>query len=447
MKGMMYTMYQLNQLTNRIHALQDELIAYRRDFHKYAETGWLEMRTASLIASKLTQLGYEVLTGKAVCDESSRMSVPSQNVLDAHYQWALSHGADPNFLPHVKDGFTGVIGILHCGEGPVVALRFDMDALGVLEDETPTHTPFQEGFSSISKGVMHACGHDVHMSIGLGVATVLSEQKEQLSGTIKLIFQPAEEGVRGAKSIVAKGHLDDVDYIFASHVLPSPDTQIHICPGISGTLATSKFNATFTGSPAHAGLSPQSGNNALLAAATAVLNLHAIPRHSEGASRINVGTLHAGTDRNVICSTAKMELEVRGTTEKINTYMEQSVRNILTSSAMMHHCTLQLELAGHAPSIQSSKELADWVRTICIEKLSLHATLPCDMSFSEDFACMTQRVLANNKQACFTGIQVPCSASLHSNHFDVSEDCLSVGVLYYTGVILELLANSQLPLA
>lgn len=427
------------EIKQRIDFIENELIAYRRDFHKYAETGWLEMRTSSLIAAKLTKLGYDVLTGKNVCDERTRMSVPAQTILDSHYQWAIRTGADLTYLPDTKDGFTGVIEILHCGDGPVVALRFDIDALGVLEEQEEHHKPFHEDFCSITEGVMHACGHDVHMSIGLGTAILLSEQKEHLHGTIKLIFQPAEEGVRGAKSIVQKGHLDDVDYVLSSHVLPSFDSNIHICPGISGTLATTKLNATFTGTPAHAGLSPQNGNNALLAAATAVLNIHAIPRHSDGSSRINVGTLHAGTDRNVICSTAKMELEVRGQTETINAYMEQYVQNILTCAGQMHNCTVQIEVAGYTPSIQSSEQLANHIRTICTNKLSLDVTPPCEMSFSEDFACMTQHVLSKGKQACFTGIQVPCNASLHSSNFDVSEDCIKVGVLYYTGVLLDLL--------
>ena len=111
-----------------------------------------------------------------------------------------------------------MIGILRCGEGPTVAMRFDIDALGVFEEHDPSHRPAKEGFNSVNEGFMHACGHDGHATIGLGVAKVLMSIKDQLHGTVKLIFQPAEEGVRGAKSIVDNGHLDGVDYLIGSHV-------------------------------------------------------------------------------------------------------------------------------------------------------------------------------------------------------------------------------------
>ena len=113
---------------------------------------------------------------------------------------------------------TGVIGLLHCGEGPTVAMRFDIDALGVFEESGECHLPAREGFASVNEGFMHACGHDGHAAIGRGVARVLMEIRCRLHGTVKLIFQPAEEGVRGAKAIVEKGHLDDVQYLLGSHI-------------------------------------------------------------------------------------------------------------------------------------------------------------------------------------------------------------------------------------
>ena len=125
----------------------EELISLRRDLHKYAEGGWLEMRTSSLIARRLTDLGYEVLVGEQVCQKDSRMGVPAQAVLDEAYDRAIAQGADPEFLPYTKDGMTGVIGILRCGEGPTVAMRFDIDALGVIESNEADHRPAAEGFA------------------------------------------------------------------------------------------------------------------------------------------------------------------------------------------------------------------------------------------------------------------------------------------------------------
>ena len=149
---------------DRIKTMSDEmagdLTAQRRDFHKYAEPGWFEMRTSSIIARKLTELGYEVLVGDQVCKKDSRMGVPSEEKLEEQYERAVAQGADPEFVKYTKGGMTGVIGILRCGEGPTVAMRFDIDALGVFEEHDPSHRPAKERFNSVNEGFMHACGHD-----------------------------------------------------------------------------------------------------------------------------------------------------------------------------------------------------------------------------------------------------------------------------------------------
>ncbi|MCY6370721.1 M20/M25/M40 family metallo-hydrolase [Clostridium ganghwense] len=182
--------------------IENKVIKYRRDFHKHPEGGWTEFRTASLIARKLIELGYEIKLGREVIDNDSRMEVPDDRELEKNYIRALEQGADKELIQSLKGGFTGVVGILSNGVGPNIALRFDIDALEIQESEDKEHFPVNKRFSSINKNVMHACGHDGHAAVGLGVAEVLSEIKEQLNGTIKLIFQPAEEGVKGAKSMV-----------------------------------------------------------------------------------------------------------------------------------------------------------------------------------------------------------------------------------------------------
>ncbi len=154
---------------------------------------------------------------------------------------------------------------------------------------------------------------DGHAAIGLGLAEVLVGLRDCLSGTVKLIFQPAEEGVRGAKAMVAAGVVEGVDALLGLHLYSGWPTG-RVVPGKGGFLATSKFDAYFTGAPAHAGGAPQLGRNAMLAAATAVLNLHAIPRHADGVTRINVGRLIAGQGRNVIAPTAYLAIETRGAT-------------------------------------------------------------------------------------------------------------------------------------
>ena len=330
-------------------SMEHELSAKRRDFHKYAESGWLEMRTSSLVARELTDLGYEVLVGEDVCDRETRMGVPEEDVLEKAYQRAIEQGGDPQFLPATRGGMTGVIGILRCGEGPTMAMRFDIDALGVIESEEADHVPCQLGFASINNGSMHACGHDAHTTFGLGVAKVLMQIKDQLHGTVKLIFQPAEEGVRGAKSIVAKGHLDGVQYFLGSHVTKrvAGKENVDVIPGASGTLATCKYDVVYHGKNAHAGGVPHMGCNALQAACAAVMQLYGIPRHGSGASRINVGTLHAGTGRNVIADIAKMEIEVRGANTEINNYMCEFAEKILRNTAETYGCKGNFEAGAN----------------------------------------------------------------------------------------------------
>ena len=153
------------EIMKRADALAPELVKLRRDFHKYPELGWMEMRTTSIVASCLKESGCDqVLVGKEVCKAEARMGVPSEALLEDHYEEVKEQeGTVSEYLPYTREGFTGVIGILHCGEGPVVALRFDMDALPVLESSEESHLPVREGFVSCKRGVMHACGHDIQL--------------------------------------------------------------------------------------------------------------------------------------------------------------------------------------------------------------------------------------------------------------------------------------------
>lgn len=421
-------------------ALAPKLTAIRQDFHKYAETGWLEMRTASLIARRLTDLGYEVMVGAEVCKEEARMGVPSEEVLEACYKRAKEQGADPEFLEKVKGGYTGVIGILRAGEGPVYGMRFDIDALGVYESKEECHRPAREGFASVNEGSMHACGHDGHAAVGLGTAEILMAFKEQVHGTVKLIFQPAEEGVRGAKSIVEAGHLDDVDILLGSHVSAAKaalEEGADLIPGAGGSLATTKLDAVFHGQAAHAGGSPQNGNNAMLAMATAVLNLHAIPRHSGGTTRINVGRVNAGSGRNVIPDIASMELEIRGATTELNAYMENYARRILQSAADMHACTLEIRVMGAADSLESDEELMQALKEAApLCGLKSTSFLRTTAGGSEDYAYMMNRVQEHGGVATFMQLITPQAGPGHSRTFDIEEEKLVNGVRAFAGYVL-----------
>ena len=293
--------------------LKDEMVERRRDLHRHPETGWTEFRTASMIIGELKNLGYDVKFGDDVIDEKSMMGVPSEAELADYMQRAISEGADPELVKKMAGGKTGIVATLKTDKpGKTVAFRFDMDCNDVEEERSEEHRPAKEGFASEHKKAMHACGHDGHVSIGLSAAKLLAANKARLAGTIKLIFQPAEEGVRGAFAMMNAGVVDDVDYLFGGHIGFKATTNNCLVTMTDGFLATTKLDAEFTGVSAHAGAAPEQGKNALLAAAQAAISLNTIPRNSKGSSRINVGVLNAGTGRNVVPDIAAIKLETRG---------------------------------------------------------------------------------------------------------------------------------------
>ncbi|MDY0393424.1 amidohydrolase [Virgibacillus halophilus] len=262
--------------------LEKQLITWRRDLHQHPETGFLEMRTASIVAAVLNGLGYELQLGKAVMSAEDCMGKPDEVETKKHLDWALSNGAKNQFIDYFSQGYTGIVATMETHlPGPTIAYRFDMDALPIHETDDADHIPLQEGFRSQVPGKMHACGHDTHTAIGLGLATLIAENKQHLRGNIKLIFQPAEEGTRGAKSMAKAGVVQGVDYFIASHIGTGVPHR-HFVAANNGFMATSKLDITFKGTASHAGSHPEEGKNALLAAASATLNMYAIARHSGG---------------------------------------------------------------------------------------------------------------------------------------------------------------------
>lgn len=424
-----------------IQSVFDQVIEYRRDFHKYPEVGWTEFRTASKIARRLSELGYVVELGKTVICEESRMGLPSAEELEAHYERALEQGADTAYLDALKGGFTGVVGTLNFGEGPVVALRFDIDALKVNECKEDNHFPARAGFLSINEGVMHSCGHDTHAAIGLGVAEAIVKLKDKhfKAGTVKLVFQPAEEGVRGAKSMVDAGVLDDVDYVISGHMM-AMKSGLLVC-GTSGFMATTKLDVTYKGLSAHAGAGPQEGKNSMLAACSAVLNLNAIPRHAEGASRVNVGKLESGSDRNVIAEDSFMKLEIRGETNAINKYVEAYALRIIKSAAQMHDVSCEIKQMGAAPSGQPTPELVARIQRLG-ESLNIFEDVQPwsnEASGSEDFMYMMNHVQQQGGQGAYFIVGSDKVTGHHTSNFDIQEADMMKAVHLYACLALDLL--------
>jgi aminobenzoyl-glutamate utilization protein A len=412
---------------------ENRVIADRRDFHRYAEAGWTEFRTASLVARRLTELGYQVSLGRDVLTDEKRMGLPDEAALEAHYQRALEQQGDPEFLPALRGGFTGVVGVLKHGEGPTMGIRFEMDALDIPETDQAKHRPQREGFASVNADVMHACGHDAHTAVGLGIASVMASLKDQWLGTLKLIFQPAEEGVRGAKAMTAAGVVDDVDMLADFHFF-SGWAAGEMASGIEGFAATRKFDAFFHGQPAHAGGSPQAGKNALLAASSAVLNLYAIPRHSGGLTRINVGRMTAGSGRNVIPAEAHLVIETRGENSDLSEYMHLQAQRVLRAAAEMYDCRLEVRPMGAAESAGSDQAMAKRVEDAARTVGGFQLLPPFRSGGSEDVTYMMQRVQQNGGLAVSVGLGADVSGirstdkkkrghvlRAHTSNYDIDE--------------------------
>jgi aminobenzoyl-glutamate utilization protein A len=410
----------------------------RRDLHRFPELGMTEFRTASIVAERLTALGLEVKLGREVMDSASRMGMPSETALDHAYKAAEAEGAPAKFLRAFAGGHTGVVGTLKgAAPGPAIALRVDMDALPILENDTQAHRPAREGFVSVRPGVMHACAHDGHTAIGLAVAEMLAGMKDKLHGTVKFIFQPGEEGGRGALPMVNAGVVDDVDYFIAIHLgtgVPSRTFR----PAVRGHLASAKLDVTFRGRAAHAGGRPEEGRNALLAAASAVVGLYGIARHHAGRSRINVGTLKAGSGRNVIADEAVMAMEVRGETEAIADYMIERAEAVLKGAALAQDVTVEIKLAGRTTVAASDQALSQRLATILSGRLpgvevdaDTHVT-----GGSEDATYFMRRVQERGGQAIYAVVGSDIPSGHHTPEFDIDEkdfpwaiEALSTGIL------------------
>lgn len=412
----------------------------RRDLHKHAELGLIEFRTASLVAQRLKACGLEVALGRDVMDASQVYGLPEDHVVDEGFARALDEGADRSLIEQMRGGCTGVVGILDSGKpGPTVALRADMDALPIVEDDSREHAPAHQGFRSIHTGVMHACGHDAHTAVGLAVAEILAASRDQLAGRVKFIFQPAEEGGRGSLPMTARGMVDDVDHFVAIHVgvgVPSGT----LCPAVTGHLASEKWDVTFEGKAAHAGGWPDQGANAVLAAANAVVGLYGISRHRAGRTRINVGVMTGGSGRNVIADRATLVMELRGETQEILDYLTRRGESVIQGAALAQDVGHHIRVVGKTTTASSDAGLARRIAEACASVPGLEIRLdPHVTGGSEDATFMMHRVQQRGGDAIYCAIGSDLPSGHHTPRFDIQEADL--------GPAIQALATSLLALS
>ena len=315
---------QSNNLERNFKDIEQKVIDWRRDIHQNPELGNREFRTATLVAKHLRSLGMEVKT---------------------------------------EVGVTGVIGVLKGGlPGPVVALRADMDALPVLE-RTPISfaskaTTFYEGKET---AVMHACGHDSHVAILMGVAEILSGMQKELKGTVKFIFQPAEEGAPkgeegGAQLMVKEGALNNpkVDVIFGLHINAQVEVgKITYRPG--GMFAgVGDMKITVKGKSSH-GAEPWSSVDPIVVSAQIINNLQTIVSRNvnvtKNAAVVTIGAIHGGNRSNIIPEQVEMLGTVRTLSEADEKLVFERIRQIVTKTAEANgtEAILELPYSSHYP--------------------------------------------------------------------------------------------------
>ena len=419
-------------------AYHDQLIEIRRRLHQNPEEGWSEFTTTAFIVQTLRGYGYEVLLGRKVVDPDACLG-REESVVKAGIERARRNGVSEELLAEMQE-LTGCVAVLDTGRpGPTLAVRFDIDCVPVTECTDETHIPAKEGFISKNPGFMHACGHDAHMSMGLAVAHWVMDNKDKLSGKIKILFQPAEEGVRGAAGMAASGILDDCDYFLGSHVAMSAKSG-ELATNLYGYLCTTKFDVTFHGKPAHAGACPQDGRNALAAAANATVQMLGISRHSEGMTRINIGQLIAGEGRNVIPSKAVMKLEVRGETGEINQYMVDQVTNICKGVAMSFGVTYEMRKMGEAVDLTADQELVDILNAAgrATEGVTV-VDKALNFGGSEDATILARRVQAHGGKAAFFLWGSDRPSGHHTATFDINEKDLDTALEVWTHIIPSIL--------
>ncbi len=413
-----------------------EMVTYRRQFHKHPEEGWTEFETMYTVVNRLRELGWSVKMGTVAVNPEFVMG-RNPSLVEKAMKRALANGVTQAFLDETQ-GYTGCVAVLETGRpGPVTMFRFDMDCVMVEESTDPKHEANIGDYRSEFDGQMHACGHDAHTSVGLGVAHWVMDHKEELTGTIKLLFQPAEEGTRGGLPMSESGLLDDVDYILCGHIGTSARLgEISIVD--QGFLATKKIDITFTGKPAHAGANPEDGRSALLAACNAATTLTGIPRNSRADTRISVGKLVAGEGRNVVPVHASMQIEVRAATEEVNAYMYDYVQRIIQGCALAYDVSYTIEQVGAATVLDSDPEMVQSVLAIAKAIPTVQrAFVESGVSGSEDCSWLIRKVQAHGGKGTFFAFGCNQNGH-HKGDFEIQdEQSLPNGLAVFTRFLEE----------
>ena len=405
---------------------KDSLVSFRRTLHKNAEPGFCEIGTASRIEEKLEKLPLTILKGERVQDTSHVGAYPDVSVRHQWFLRAVDSGVSEERAQFFLNHGTGIVAVL-AGDrpGPVWGLRTDIDALPIRETEDASHFPTAEGFNS-TNGAMHACGHDCHAAIGVGLLEELSDH--HFPGTLKVIFQPAEEGVRGAQTILNTDVADDITKMLAIHVRGEKPVG-NITASGTGGMATNKFLIHFAGRSAHASADPQDGRNALLAAASMAMSLMSLPRFSTADTRLNVGTLHAGDNVNIVPAHAEMACEARAANDAVLNELTRRVKLLVSGTAESYEVTPDFQITGTACTMHPDPQLVDAIIDAAkeCEQVQFIDRLG-DMKGSDDAALFIRNTQQHGGQGAYIHVGADSPAPHHNDHFDAKEDSIGIGI-------------------
>jgi amidohydrolase len=375
-------------------SVQGYVVETRHRLHEHPELGFHETWTTDLIAAELEKLGLTVT----------------------------------RFDP------TGLMADIKGGKpGRMIALRADIDALPVTE-----HTGLP--FASKIDGTMHACGHDTHTAMLLGAARALVSVRDELPGTVRLIFQPAEEIVKGAKRVVAQGALEGVSMIFGQHIAAMmPVGMMATAPGPSAA-ASDQFVIRVHGKGCH-GAMPQTGVDATLAAANIVTALQSVVSREIAPAEpavITVGKLVSGTAGNIVSGEAEMAGTVRTFNRELRQQMPHSIERVAKEIAAAYRCTAEMEYEFSVDVLVNDPAATavalGAIRKVVADPASIPTSLPKQMG-AEDFAEYTSCA-----PAAFAMLGAGGSYPQHSDHFCVDESAFQTGVAFLIQVAADALS-------
>lgn len=384
-----------------------EIIRIRRFLHMNPELSNREYKTSNLVASKLLSLGLEVKTGIAK---------------------------------------TGVVALLRGPqEGFTVALRADMDALPIQE---LTGVPFQ----SLNPGIMHACGHDVHTSIALGTAMVLTSLKDKINGNIKFIFQPAEEGAPlgeegGASLMIKEGVLEEpsVGAIFGLHVWPENVGEILFSPG-NIMAASDRFQITIKGRSSH-GARPHEGIDSITLAAQVIVNLQSVISRTISPTDpavLTIGKMEGGTRSNIIAEEVFLEGTVRTLSKKNRQKIPQLMENIIKGITQSFGADYTFNYQKGSPAVYNHPELAKIMKPTLLKILGEEKVKELKPQMvSEDFSSYCQKIPG---LFFFLGAKDPelqTMAPLHNPYFNPDERSISLGIKIMCHLLLDCLERQS----